>query len=57
VIVRGRFRFGVEHGSTKHDFDAVQVDYERRFMLRPEYLAKVRQIQGEEWRARRDSNS
>ena len=44
ALSRGRFRFGVGSGSTKHDFDAVQVDYERRFKLLPEYLAVIRKV-------------
>jgi len=44
LLSRGRFRFGVGSGSTKHDFDAVQVDYERRFALLPEYLAVMRKV-------------
>ena len=44
VLSAGRFRFGVGSGSTKHDFDAVQVDYERRFKLLPEYLAIMRRV-------------
>ena len=36
LLSRGRFRFGVGSGSTKHDFDAVQIDYERRFTLLPD---------------------
>ncbi len=44
VLSGGRFRFGVGSGSTKHDFDAVQVDYDRRFKLLPEYLAVMRRV-------------
>lgn len=44
LLSRGRFRFGVGSGSTRHDFDAVQVDYERRFKLLPEYLAIMRKV-------------
>lgn len=44
LLSRGRFRFGVGSGSTKHDFDAVQVDYDRRFKLLPEYLAVMRRV-------------
>jgi alkanesulfonate monooxygenase SsuD/methylene tetrahydromethanopterin reductase-like flavin-dependent oxidoreductase (luciferase family) len=38
VLSGGRFRFGVGSGSTRHDFDAVQADYERRFKTLPESL-------------------
>ncbi len=44
LLSRGRFRFGVGSGSTRHDFDAVQVDYERRFALLPDYLAVMRKV-------------
>lgn len=40
----GRFRFGVGSGSTKHDFDAVQVDYDKRFKLLPAYLEVMRKV-------------
>lgn len=35
LLSGGRFRFGVGAGSTKHDFDAVQADYETRFKVLP----------------------
>jgi alkanesulfonate monooxygenase SsuD/methylene tetrahydromethanopterin reductase-like flavin-dependent oxidoreductase (luciferase family) len=44
LLSRGRFRFGVGSGSTRHDFDAVQVDYGRRFKLLPEYLGVMRKV-------------
>lgn len=44
LLSRGRFRFGIGSGSTRHDFDAVQVDYERRFALLPDYLAVMRKV-------------
>ena len=44
LLSRGRFRFGVGSGSTRHDFDAVQVDYERRFTLLPQHLAVMRKV-------------
>ena len=31
ILSGGRLRFGVGSGSTKHDFDAVQADYDARF--------------------------
>ncbi len=40
----GRFRFGVGTGSTKHDFDAVQVDYDARFKTLPAYLEVMRKV-------------
>ncbi|HJQ61100.1 MAG TPA: LLM class flavin-dependent oxidoreductase [Vineibacter sp.] len=48
VLSGGRFRFGVGSGSTKHDFDAVQADYTRRFKTLPESLAVMRRIWGGE---------
>ncbi|MFO1159870.1 MAG: LLM class flavin-dependent oxidoreductase [Reyranellaceae bacterium] len=44
LLSGGRFRFGVGSGSTKHDFDAAQVDYQRRFKLLPEHLAVMRKV-------------
>lgn len=44
LLSGGRFRFGVGSGSTKHDFDAVQVDYDKRFKMLPEYLAVMRRV-------------
>jgi alkanesulfonate monooxygenase SsuD/methylene tetrahydromethanopterin reductase-like flavin-dependent oxidoreductase (luciferase family) len=44
LLSRGRFRFGVGSGSTRHDFDAVQIDYERRFKLLPDHLAVMRKV-------------
>jgi alkanesulfonate monooxygenase SsuD/methylene tetrahydromethanopterin reductase-like flavin-dependent oxidoreductase (luciferase family) len=40
----GRFRFGVGSGSTKHDFDAVEVDYDRRFKVLPANLEVMRKV-------------
>ena len=40
----GRFRFGVGSGSTKHDFDAVEVDYERRFKTLTANLETMRKV-------------
>lgn len=40
----GRFRFGVGSGSTKHDFDAVQVDYDARFKMLTAHLNVMRQV-------------
>ena len=31
ALSQGRFQFGIGSGSTKHDFDAVQADYNSRF--------------------------
>ena len=38
LLSGGRLRFGVGSGSTKHDFDAVEADYEKRFKTLPAYL-------------------
>ncbi len=40
----GRFRFGVGSGSTKNDFDAVQVDYDARFKTLTAYLEVMRKV-------------
>jgi alkanesulfonate monooxygenase SsuD/methylene tetrahydromethanopterin reductase-like flavin-dependent oxidoreductase (luciferase family) len=40
----GRFRFGVGSGSTKHDFDAVQVDYDARFKTLTSSLEVMRKV-------------
>ena len=40
----GRFRFGVGSGSTRNDFDAVQVDYDARFKLLTSYLEVMRKV-------------
>jgi alkanesulfonate monooxygenase SsuD/methylene tetrahydromethanopterin reductase-like flavin-dependent oxidoreductase (luciferase family) len=44
LLSAGRFRFGVGSGSTRHDFDAVQADYARRFKTLPESLAVMRRV-------------
>ena len=44
ALSQGRFRFGVGSGSTRNDFDAVQVDFDRRFKLLPEYLEVMRKV-------------
>lgn len=44
LLSNGRFRFGVGSGSTRHDFDAVQADYDRRFKTLPESLAVMRRV-------------
>jgi alkanesulfonate monooxygenase SsuD/methylene tetrahydromethanopterin reductase-like flavin-dependent oxidoreductase (luciferase family) len=44
VLSGGRFRFGVGSGSTKHDFDAVQVDYNARFKLLTADLDVMRRV-------------
>ena len=38
LLSGGRLRFGVGSGSTKHDFDAVEADYDKRFKTLPAYL-------------------
>jgi alkanesulfonate monooxygenase SsuD/methylene tetrahydromethanopterin reductase-like flavin-dependent oxidoreductase (luciferase family) len=44
LLSGGRFRFGVGSGSTRHDFDAVQADFARRFKTLPESLAIMRRV-------------
>jgi alkanesulfonate monooxygenase SsuD/methylene tetrahydromethanopterin reductase-like flavin-dependent oxidoreductase (luciferase family) len=44
LLSGGRFRFGVGSGSTRNDFDAVQVDFDRRFKLLPSYLEVMRKV-------------
>jgi alkanesulfonate monooxygenase SsuD/methylene tetrahydromethanopterin reductase-like flavin-dependent oxidoreductase (luciferase family) len=44
----GRFRFGVGSGSTKHDFDAVEADYDRRFKTLTGNLEVMRKVWAEE---------
>jgi alkanesulfonate monooxygenase SsuD/methylene tetrahydromethanopterin reductase-like flavin-dependent oxidoreductase (luciferase family) len=42
LLSNGRFRFGVGTGSTKHDFDAVQADFDTRFKVLPGMLDIMR---------------
>ena len=44
LLSGGRLRFGVGSGSTQADFDAVEVDYDKRFKILPEYLAAMRKV-------------
>jgi alkanesulfonate monooxygenase SsuD/methylene tetrahydromethanopterin reductase-like flavin-dependent oxidoreductase (luciferase family) len=44
ALSRGRLRFGVGSGSTKHDFDAVQADYDARFKTLAAYLDVMRKV-------------
>jgi alkanesulfonate monooxygenase SsuD/methylene tetrahydromethanopterin reductase-like flavin-dependent oxidoreductase (luciferase family) len=44
ALSQGRFRFGVGSGSTKHDFDAVQLDYDARFKLLTGHLEVMRRV-------------
>jgi alkanesulfonate monooxygenase SsuD/methylene tetrahydromethanopterin reductase-like flavin-dependent oxidoreductase (luciferase family) len=44
ALSQGRFRFGVGSGSTKHDFDAVQVDYDARFKTLTAHLDVMRKV-------------
>jgi alkanesulfonate monooxygenase SsuD/methylene tetrahydromethanopterin reductase-like flavin-dependent oxidoreductase (luciferase family) len=44
ALSQGRFRFGVGSGSTRHDFDAVQADYDARFRTLTAYLAVMRRV-------------
>ena len=48
LLAGGRLRFGVGSGSTKHDFDAVQADYDARFKTLPAYLEVMRKVWNEE---------
>ena len=43
-LSRGRFRFGVGCGSTKHDFDAVQADFDARFKTLTSDLEVMRRV-------------
>ena len=42
LLSNGRLRFGVGTGSTRHDFDAVQADYDGRFKALPQMLEVMR---------------
>lgn len=42
LLSRGRLRFGVGTGSTRHDFDAVQADFSTRFKVLPGMLEVMR---------------
>jgi alkanesulfonate monooxygenase SsuD/methylene tetrahydromethanopterin reductase-like flavin-dependent oxidoreductase (luciferase family) len=44
ILSQGRFRFGVGSGSTKHDFDAVEIDFDARFKLLTRYLEVMRKV-------------
>ena len=44
LLSQGRLRFGVGSGSTKHDFDAVQADYDARFRTLTAYLEVMRKV-------------
>ena len=44
LLSQGRFRFGVGSGSTKHDFDAVQMDYDARFRTLTCHLEVMRRV-------------
>lgn len=44
ALSNGRFRFGVGSGSTKNDFDAVQVDYDARFKTLTANLDVMRRV-------------
>jgi alkanesulfonate monooxygenase SsuD/methylene tetrahydromethanopterin reductase-like flavin-dependent oxidoreductase (luciferase family) len=49
LVCQGRLRLGVGAGSTRADFDAVGVEYDRRMVLFEEALAAMRQLwQGEQ---------
>jgi alkanesulfonate monooxygenase SsuD/methylene tetrahydromethanopterin reductase-like flavin-dependent oxidoreductase (luciferase family) len=44
LLSNGRLRLGIGTGSTKHDFDAVQADYETRFKVLPGMLADMQKV-------------
>lgn len=44
LLSNGRLRFGIGSGSTKHDFDAVQADYDRRFKTLTEYFSVMEKV-------------
>jgi alkanesulfonate monooxygenase SsuD/methylene tetrahydromethanopterin reductase-like flavin-dependent oxidoreductase (luciferase family) len=44
ALAQGRFRFGVGSGSTRNDFDAVQVDYDARFKTLTASLEVMRRV-------------
>ncbi|MFO1028203.1 MAG: LLM class flavin-dependent oxidoreductase [Acetobacteraceae bacterium] len=44
LLTQGRLRFGVGSGSTKHDFDAVEADYDTRFKTLTSYLEVMRKV-------------
>jgi len=48
LLSGGRLRLGVGSGSTKHDFDAVQADYDTRFKVLPGLLETMRRVWAEE---------
>ena len=48
LLANGRFRFGVGTGSTKHDFDAVQADYDTRYKVLPGLIETMRRVWNEE---------
>jgi alkanesulfonate monooxygenase SsuD/methylene tetrahydromethanopterin reductase-like flavin-dependent oxidoreductase (luciferase family) len=48
LLSGGRFRFGVGTGSTKHDFDAVQADFDTRFKVLPGMLEVMQRTWKEE---------
>jgi alkanesulfonate monooxygenase SsuD/methylene tetrahydromethanopterin reductase-like flavin-dependent oxidoreductase (luciferase family) len=44
ALSQGRFRFGIGSGSTRHDFDAVQADYDARFKTLTAYLRVMQRV-------------
>jgi alkanesulfonate monooxygenase SsuD/methylene tetrahydromethanopterin reductase-like flavin-dependent oxidoreductase (luciferase family) len=44
LLSNGRLRFGIGSGSTKHDFDAVQADFDRRFKTLTEYFNVMERV-------------
>ena len=48
LLANGRFRFGVGTGSTKHDFDAVEADFETRYKVLPGLIETMQRVWNEE---------
>ena len=44
ALSQGRLRFGIGSGSTRHDFDAVQANYDARFKTLTAYLDVMRRV-------------
>src|SRR3954462_16012081 len=44
ALSKGRFRFGVGSGSTKHDFDAVEANFDARFKTLTTSLEVMRRV-------------
>lgn len=48
LLSNGRLRLGVGSGSTKHDFDAVEADFDKRFKVLPGMLDVMKKVWNEE---------